>query len=168
MRRIGIRTEFEGASAPRQLGRVVCAGLCYYMWCCGQSHSGKEKVAPPAPAAAGFASRPPRIGGGGRRVPWARPPPPLAPWVARSSARRFLVGGRGCAGPRGVPPAAAGGDAALLRSRYCAWRILSFRKRENGGCIAPALKGLLTSPPVRASKGPPLGTILTNKKTLIY
>jgi len=28
--------------------------------------------------------------------------------------------------------------------------------RRNGGCIAPALKGLLTSPPVRASKGFPL------------
>lgn len=148
MRRIGIRTEFEGASAPRQLGIVVCAGLCYYMWCCGQSHSGKEKVAPPAPAAAGFASRPPRNGGGGLLVPWARPPPPLAPWVARSSARRFLVGGRGCAGPRGVPPAAAGGDAALLRSRYCARRILFFssgRKRENGLTMALPLRARLLS-----------------------
>ena len=27
--------------------------------------------------------------------------------------------------------------------------------RRNGGCIGPAPKGLLTSPPVRTCKGPP-------------
>ena len=38
----------------------------------------------------------------------------------------------------------------------------SGRKRENGGCIAPAIAGCHSTPPARASTGPPQGPLRLN------
>lgn len=68
---------------------------------------GNEVVAPPARAPARFALRaaPPQWR---RRASWFRgpgPPPPLVRFApSLLGPALFLFGGRGCAGPRGVPP----------------------------------------------------------------